>query len=182
MFRAFTLIEVVITVALSAILMLAVTQLYVVYGRVITFQKSSIAVALGGSAIMDAARTAGLQAKSVVAAHTFSGISYNSGTTTAIFELPAVDASGAIIANAYDYIGIHASGTSAYRFIDAAPGSSRISGEKQLTSVLNALSFAYDNPSFPAVTSITVNATTSAVIRGETTQMHQSEHIYLRNL
>jgi len=180
--RAFTLIEIVITIALSAILTLAITQLYVVYGRVILFQKSSIEVTLGGSSIMDAARTAGLQAKQVVATHLFSSINYNSGATTTIFELPAIDASGTIIPNEYDYIAIYASSTSAYRLVEAAPGSSRISGEKQLTNVLEALTFTYDNPIFPSVTSVTVDATTSAVIRGETAQMHLRGHIYLRNL
>ncbi len=162
--------------------MLASVQLYVMYGRVTIFQQSSIEVALGASSIMDAVRTAGMQAKRVIAAHTFSGVSYNSGTTTALFELPAIDVSGAIITNAYDYIGIYASSTSVYRLIDAAPSSSRLSGKKQLTSVLGALTFTYDNPSFPLVTSITVNATTSATVRGEVTQTHLRDHIYFRNL
>ncbi|MFA5997800.1 MAG: prepilin-type N-terminal cleavage/methylation domain-containing protein [Candidatus Paceibacterota bacterium] len=182
MSRGFSLIELVITIALSVILMLAIAQLYVVYGRVIAFQKSSIDVALGGSGIMDAARAAGLQARRVVAAHTFSGVAYASGTTTAIFELPAIDASGAIIAGAYDYIAISASGTNAYRLTDAAPGSARLSGEKRLTGVLDALSFAYDNPSFPSVASVTVDATTSATRNGETAYTHLRSHIYLRNL
>ena len=182
MSRAFTLIEIVITVALSAILILAITQLYVVYGRVILFQKSSIEVALGGGTIMDVVRTEGLQAKQVVATHVFSGISYNSGATTTVFELPAIDASGIIVPNEYDYIAIYASSTSVYRLVEAAPGSSRISGKKQLTDVLEALNFTYDNPSFPSVTNVTVDATTSAVVRGETTQTHLRGHIYLRNL
>jgi len=182
MSRGFTLIEVLVTVALSAVLILAITQLYLVYGRIIMSQTSSIDVTLGGSNIIDAARAAGLQAKRVVATHAFSGTNYSSGTTTAIFELPAIDVSGALITNTYDYIGIHASSTNAYRLIDAAPGSSRMSGTKRLTDVLGALSFAYDSPSFPSVTSVTVDATTSAVVRGETLQMHLRGHIYLRNL
>ena len=180
--RAFTLVETVIAIALTAILMLAVAQLYVVYGRVILFQKSSIDVALGGSNIIDTARTAGLQAKQVVASHTFSGVSYSSGSATAIFELPAIDASGALIAGAYDYVGIYSSGADAYRLVDAAPGSVRVAGRKRLTGVLEALSFAYDNVDFPSVTNITVDATTSAVVRGEVAQTHLRGHIYLRNL
>lgn len=179
---AFTLIEVLITIALSVILILAIEKLYVVYGRVIISQKSSIEVALGGNNIMDAVRDAGSQARQIVATHAFSGLNYNSSTTTVLFELPSVDASGAIIAGAYDYIGIHASSTVAYRLIDAAPGSSRLSGEKRLTNVLGALSFVYDTQSFPSVTNIIVDATTSAIVRGETIQTHLREHIYLRNL
>lgn len=180
--RGFTLIEVLITIALSVILMLALEKLYVVYGRVIVSQKSTIEVALGGNSIMDAVRIAGLQAGHVVAAHSFSGTSYTSGTTTVLFELPSVDASGTIIGGAYDYIGIHASSTSAYRLTDAAPGSIRVSGSKRLTSVLGALSFAYDSQSFPSVTSIVVDATTTAVVREETTRAHLREQVYLRNL
>ncbi|MFA6414434.1 MAG: type II secretion system protein [Candidatus Paceibacterota bacterium] len=180
--RGFTLIEILITTALFLVTMVAMTQLYIAYGRVIELQKSSISVALDGSSIVEAVRTAGLQADHVVAAHTFSGEDYTTGTTTALFELPAVDASGAIIENAYDYIGIYASSTSVYRTIDAAPGSARVSGSKRLTQALDALRFTYDNASIPLVGSVTVDATTSAMLRGETTQVHLHQHIQLRNL
>ena len=162
--------------------MLGVVQLYIVFGRIITQQSSSIDIALDSGAIIDAARSAGLQATRVVAAHTFSGVGYNSGTTTAIFELPSIDASGTIIPSAFDYISIYASSTQVYRVIDAAGGSSRISGTKVLTDVLGALTFGYDSVSFPAVASITVDATTSAVVQGQTIQTHLRGHIYLRNL
>ena len=125
---------------------------------------------------------AGLQAEHVAATHVFSGINYSSGTTTALFEIPSIDASGAIIAGSYDYVGIYASSTDAYRITDAAAGSARISGEKKLTSVLEALSFSYDAPSFPSVTSITADATTSARVRDEMAQSHVREHVYLRNI
>lgn len=180
--RGFTLLEVLITTAIFAVLMVAVTQLYVVYGRVIDLQKSSIGVALGGNSIMQATREAGLQAAHIVASHTFSGISYSSGTTTVLFELPSIDASGAVIPSTYDYVGIYASGTSAYRIIDAAAGSARVSGTKILTNTLDALALTYDSASFPAVTSVTVNATTSVLVHEVATQVHLREHIYLRNL
>lgn len=182
MHRGFTLVEVLITIALFVVLMFGISQLYIVYGRVIALQKSSIGVALGGSSIMDAVNTAASQADHVVATHTFSGTVYNSATTTAIFELPSVDSSGSIVANTYDYTVVYSSGTSAYRMTDAALGSSRISGKKQLTDALGGLSFTYDNAAFPSVGSVIVDATTTAVVRGQTTQTHLREHIYLRNL
>ncbi|MDP1689993.1 MAG: hypothetical protein Q8L52_02205 [bacterium] len=178
----FTFIETVITIALFIVLVLGVSQLYIVFGRVINQQSSTIGVTLGGSAIMDAVRTAGLQAGHVVAMHTFSGVNHISGSTTALFELPSIDGSGAIIVNTYDYIGIYATGTSAYRVIDGAAGSSRVSGKKLLTNALDALNFTYDAPSFPSVTNFIVDATTSAVTQGQTAQTHLREHIYLRNL
>lgn len=180
--KAFTLIEVLITIALSVVLLLAIEQLYVVYGRIVLFQKSAIDTARGASNILDAARSAGAQAVRVVETHAFSGTSYDSGTTTVLFELPSVDASGTIILGSHDYIGIFASGTDAYRITEVAAGSRRVSGEKRLTGVLDALRFEYDNPSFPSVTSVTVDATTSAAVRDEVAQMHLRERIYLHNL
>lgn len=182
MSRAFTLIEVVITIALFAIVMFGMAQLYIVYGRVVISQKAAISVALDGSSIMDTAQEVARQADHVVSTHTFSGVAYTSGTTTAVFELPAYDVSGTILTNTYDYIGISASGTSVYRLIDAANGSARVSGKKQIAKVLNGLSFTYDNASFPSVTSVIVDATTSATTRGQTSQMHLHEHFYLKNL
>ena len=179
--RAFTLIEIVIVIGLFAIMVLGIAQLYIVFGRVITMQSSSISVTLGGSAIVDTVRVAGLRC-CVVQSHTFSGVSYNSGTTTAIFELPAIDASGAIIVGTFDYVGIYVSSTTVYRTVDAAVGSSRTSGTKVLTDSLGALTFTYDTASFPSVTSVIVDATTSAVVKGQTTQMHLRSHTYLRNL
>lgn len=180
--RGFTLIEVVITVALSLVLVLAVAQLYLVYGRSILSEQSSIDVMLGGGSIVDTVQAAGLQADHIVASHTFAGTNYNSGPTTILFELPAVDASGSIIANTYDYVGVYASGTEVYRVIDAASGSTRASGSKRLTGVLNALLFTYDNANFPAVTSAIVDATTTALSHGQQAQTHIRKNIYLRNL
>jgi hypothetical protein len=174
--------ETVVVIALSAVLMIATAQLYVVYGQSILSQKSSINVMLGGNSVVGVARLAGLQASRVVATHVFSGISYNSGTTTVLFELPAIDSSGAIIANTYDYVGVYASSTDAYSVTDAAPGSARVSGSKRLTDVLSALSFTYDTTAFSSVTNVTIDATTTSIVSGRTAQTHIQQHIYLRNI
>jgi hypothetical protein len=180
--RAFTLVETIMVVALAVALVFACTQLYVVYGRSILVEQSSINITLGGSSIMDAVRTAGLQASHVVASHAFSGVTYTSTTTTVVFELPSVDAAGAVITNTYDYIAIFASSTSAYQLTSAAVGSDRVSGQKLLTTSLSALSYTYNSVSFPLVTDVVANATTSALVRGVTTQAHFLQHIYLRNI
>ncbi len=177
MSRGFTLIETVITVVLFTVLALAVAQLNVFYDRTILFQKASIEIISGGNAVVDAVRVAGLQARHVVAAHTFSSVEYSSGATAVVFELPAVDAEGAVLPDTYDYVVVDASGASAFRRTDAAPGSARLSGEKRLTSVLGAISFSYDDPDFPSVRSVTVDATTSAA----TAQLHLRGQVRLRN-
>jgi len=60
------------------------------------------------------------------------GTPYTSGTGTAILELPSIDASGAIIAAAYDYIVLGQNPANASQFffdIDSATGSARLRGK-----------------------------------------------------
>ena len=178
----FTIIEVLITTALFVVLVVGIVQLYVVFGRMVSFESLSIGSSLSASAIIDAARTAGLEADHIVASHAFSGVTYTTGTTTAVFELPAIDASGAPLTNTYDYVGIYATGTSAYSITDAAAGSARLSGTKVLTNALTALTFTYNQSDVTLATSTTVDATTTASVIGQATDMHIRENIYLRNL
>lgn len=178
----FTLVEVVVTAGLFALLLGAVTQIYLVDTRAFSLERARIDVGLGAADVLDAFRSAALQADHVVATHSFSSVFYASSATTTIFELPAVDASGAVVSGSYDYIGIYATGTSAYRVTEGASGSARASGTKLLTDALAALSIAYDSSSFPAVTSVVVNATTSEAGSRGTVETHLLEHIYLRNL
>jgi len=180
--RAFTLVEVLITVALSVVLLLAITQLYVVYSRMTSLETASIGVSLSASSIMDTVHSAGLEALHIIPTHTFSGTFLETSATTSIFELQSIDASGSLIEGSYDYIGVYATGTNVYRVIDAAPGSSRLSGVKLLTSRLEGLTFAYDNADPMSATSFTVDATTSAAVHGKTTLAHLREHIHMRNL
>ena len=182
MMRAFTLIETVVVVALSVVLMLAIAQLSLLFGNTIAFQNASIGNLLGANTITDAVRTAGLQADHIVANHAFSGFQRSTGTTTVVFELPSVDASGSIVPNTYDYVGIYASGTEAYRVLDAGSGSARISGTKRLSDALDSLSFTYDSSDVSLATNVLLEATTSAVVKGVTSEMHLYERIYLRNL
>ncbi len=180
--RGFTLIEVLITTALTVMLMLALSYVYVGFSRTFPYVESSIAVTSGGSQIVDETREAALQATHILASHAFSGTTYTSGSTTAVFELPAITSAGATISGSYDYIGIYASGTDAYRLIDAAPASSRTSGSKKLTSVLDSLLFTYDNVDVTAATSLYVDATTTTSAHGQALGAHVRAHVYLRNL
>jgi len=174
----FTLIETVMIVALAVLLLLATVQLYLVYNRSLSAQKSTISVMLGSGNLVDAVYTAALQADHVVASHTFSGLLLTTGTSIVVFELPTVDSSGAILAT-FDYVGFYASGTSAYRAVDAAVGSARASGTKQLTSVLQALTFTYDNATPSLVSNVTMDATTT---QAGATSNHIRKQTYLRNL
>lgn len=180
--RAFTLIEVLIVTTVSAVLLAATTQLYVFMGRTVVFQHATIETVLGGSRIMDAARTYGLQANQIVSTHDISGTTFTTGTTTVVFELSSVDGTGAVIPATYDYIAIDTTGSDLFQYTDAAIGSARTSGAKKLADNLGSIQITYNDPQPSLATGLTVSATTSELIRGVTTQVHFAEDIYLRNI
>lgn len=180
--RGFTLAEIVIVVGLATILFGALSYIYVGFVRTYPRLDASLSITAGAGAITDATHEAGLQATRVVTSHVFSGITYASGGTVVVFELPAIDSAGAIVSGAYDYIGIYASGNEAYSITDADPASSRIDGTKKLTDTLAELSFTYDTPNPSLTTSVHVAATTSAVVRDETITFHTRTFVPLRNL
>ncbi len=172
----------VVAIGLAVVLMGAVAALYIFYGNVLQGQTSVIGVAHGADAVVSAVVTAGLQADHVVASHAFSGVTYASGTTSAIFELPSVGSTGNVIPGSYDYIGFYASGTNAYQIVDAASTSARTSREKFLTTALGALSFSYNGQAFASTTMVTVDATTSAMVKDTNFRTHLRESVHLRNL
>lgn len=180
--RGFTLIETVVLIGVTTLIMVAISTLYVSYGRMYLAQIGLIEVTLGANAIVNAAHDAALQANQIVASHAFSGTTYTSGTTTAIFRLPAVDSAGVVLTGLYDHVAISASGTSAYQFTDAVSGSARTTGTKQLTDVLGALAFTYNTTNLTQATSTYIDATTTTTAHSQTAEIHLRERLYLRNL
>ncbi len=179
--RGFTLIEIVIVTALTAVIGSAVAYVYGQYNTASNHLRASVAVTEGGSAITRETRYAGLQATRIVSSHYFLGTSYTTGTTTVIFELPSIDRSGNLISGYYDYIGIHATGTKAYRLTDSSPSSVRTAGTLLLTESLSELSFEYDSPNISTTKSLFVDATTTAQTSITPIETHVRAHIYMRN-
>ena len=179
--KGFTLIETVITIAIFVFIMAAIATLYFFYMRAFGFEQATINTGVGVSMLMDAERTAALQADAIVSSHAFSGTTYYSSATTTVFELPSIQSTGAAITGSHDYIVIYVSGTSASRVSDIAAGSARVSPKVLLTNTMSAINITYNNATISLATSTTVDATTSASYRGITTSTHLNEVFYLRN-
>lgn len=177
----FTLIETSIVAAIFTMIMLVLVTLYINFGHFAQEQRAAIEVVHTAGRIAYEVQNATLAADSIVASHTFSGLALTSATDTLVVELPAVDTSDNIVPATYDYIGIYATGTSAYKVTDAAAGSARTSGSVLLSDVLASLEFSYDALSPSLSTSVEVDVETSDDIRGLTPQTHVHEKTYLRN-
>ncbi len=178
---AFTLIETVIVIAVSLSVMTALTFLLYTFNKASLYGKASTQSYDSAGVLLREIESLTLPANAVLQTHSFSGATHSSSATSLVLELPSIDNSGAVIANAYDYVAFYAAGTNAYRLLEKNALSARVAGTKLLSSTLDALSFAYDNVDFAQVRTVTVDIHTEARVKEEVFTDRLYEQIRLRN-
>lgn len=180
--RGFTLLESVIVIGVSAMALIALTNLFLIFNAMYGYQQAFIATAGSSGAAINAFEAAILPADQVLASHSFSGTVYSSSATVLVLELPAIDSSGNTLPSAKDYIVFYVSSANLYRLMQADASSARISGLKKLSTTLSSLSFTYDNSDFTKVTNVIADIQTQAQFKQQTVQSHLREKVYLRNV
>lgn len=178
---AFTLIELIIALALFSIMLMALIRFFISYNTSYGFERVQVSTSYTARVLMDEITSAVLPADQVLTSHTFSGVSRASGASVLVVELPSIDNTGAVIDGAYDYIGFYTDGTKVYQAIDANAASSRTSRVRLLSDTVQSLTFSYDDISFPNVSTVTVDIVTSGSYKSQTTQTHLHEQVYPRN-
>jgi hypothetical protein len=179
--RGFSTVEVVIVVAISAIVLMAVTEIYVTYNNSYVYQNANINDAASAALYLGEFNDLGLQADAVSASRTVSGTTYTTGSTTVVFEIPAINSSGDVIANTYDYAIFYASSTGAYRILDVNGSSARTAGTKEFSDVVDNLTFTYDSGTPSSASTVTADITTKSTVKLETFTTHLKQQVYLRN-
>lgn len=178
----FTIVELLIVIAVAGLIGAAMIELFISYDSTVSLQRASIETDTSATMLTNELRDMILQANAIVASHAFSGTSLSTGTTSLVLSLPSIDSAGSVINGTYDYIGFYASGTIAYRLIDANGSSARVSGSKQLSRALSSMTFSYPVADATQATSTTFSIITSMTVRGKTTEARLSESVYLRNI
>lgn len=180
--NGFTLVETVIVIALTAVMMLALTNLYINFNTLYVFQQTLIATAQSAGSAMNAVHAAILPANQVPASHTFASGTLSSDADTIVLELPTVNTSGAIIAGTYDHIAFYLTGTDLYQLIEANAASARVSGTKKVASLVESLTFTYDDPDFTKVKSVETDILVRLTPQSGPVETHLREKFYLRNI
>ncbi|MBI3572230.1 hypothetical protein HY091_01705 [Candidatus Kaiserbacteria bacterium] len=177
----FTLLETVITIALSTVMILILAGLAYNFSFVFSYQQNATQVAGGAGRVASETDALIRGASQVLSSHTIAGTTYTSGAGALVLALPSIDSSGAVIAGKSDYAVVYASSTSAYRLVAADAASSRVSGTKLLTNNLLALAFAFDNTDFTQVKGVGVDIKTETKTKQQTLDEHRYQVTYLRN-
>jgi Tfp pilus assembly protein FimT len=179
--RGFTLVETIIVVALFTVMLFALFDFFINYNATYLHEEAVVKTASSAGALVNEVARMAAGAGQVLPSRTIDGVTYASGTSTLVLELPAVSASGAVVVGAYDYVAFYAEGASAYRVIEADGASTRTSGRKRLSDTLSSLLFTYDSPSFPDVTKVTIDVVTAVSIKASIVDQHLTQQVTLRN-
>ncbi len=178
----FTLIEVVITITLLAILLIGLFSLYDGYSRIYGTQQGLFLIVNSAGTTVSEFQERVQQASQIVTQRNFGGVSYTSGTNTLILELPSIDSSGEVIDSKFDYVLFYVSGTKAFRILEADAASSRDSGTKQLSDTVSTMSFVYDSGTPNLSGSVKIDLTTQKRYSKQTQSFHTVQLTYLRNI
>lgn len=181
MTRAFTLVETIVVIALSVTMMTVLGFLFFMFNNILSYEQASSQSSGSASAVIREMESLIFPANAVLQMHVFSGATYTSSSTVLVLEIPSIDSSGNIIANTYDYAAFYSVGTNTYRLLETNGSSARVSGTKQLSSTISALTFSYGNSDFTQVSTTTIDVQTQAQVKQNILSDHRREQIRLRN-
>lgn len=158
-FSGFTLVEVVVVLAISSIVGLVLVNIFL--GHADLFRFFNAEVNSGSAARLVADRMVSLirEAESVQASHDFSGQLRQSTPDELVLRLKTVNASDAFVIGAYDYVAFYRDGDDPRRLmetIQADAASRRASGTRVLAENLEILNLAYDNPTIQDAREVTL--------------------------
>jgi type II secretory pathway pseudopilin PulG len=178
---AFSLIEMMIVIAVGTTMLIILGILIFNFNKTSLYQQTLVQSSGSANVFVREIKFLALPASAVLQTHTFSSATHTSTTTSLVLQIPSTNSSGSIIANTYDYAAFYVVGTNAYRLLETDALSTRTSGTKLLSSTISALAFTYNNASFPAIDTITVDIQTQASTTQEILTDHRIEQIRLRN-
>lgn len=178
----FTLLELTVSVAVSTVIMLVLGGIFLAQGRFFDIQGALSETQINSFRAIDTVGLYASSAKDVVAGRTINSQAYTSGTSTVILELSSINASGAIIANTYDYIALGQNPTNSSQFIfdiDSATGSSRLDGKFVKGLLVDKVIFRYNTVSPSAATVLDLFIQTTKTVRGRTIKTPMGKLYYL---
>lgn len=147
-YLGFTLAETVVVIGLFAVMLVYGVGILIWNNRFYNTQSGEIRAINSTRNIADFINEYGRLAVQIEPSRTFNSVAYTSDSTGVIFRVPAVDDTGEIIDNVYDYIFLSQDPNLSNRFlliVDADLTSDRGTRTLELSDALSAVNFSYDN-------------------------------------
>jgi hypothetical protein len=177
----FTLMETILVVFATAVILLAILNLFDRHGVLYSFQQAGITVTADSRRTLNDLQYLVVQSNRVLSSRTIGGTNYSSDSDTLVLQIPSIDSSRNIISSTWDYAAIYISNGKLYRVLEGNAGSARLSGDRILAESLQSMTFTYDNADFTLVRRVDVDIQTQQTGRNFTTGTHEQQRMQLRN-
>ena len=175
--KGFTLIETLIAISILVVASIIIGSLFVSHSKLYVMQEQAGSMKIQKTLFAKHLQEKGGAAKSVIASRTFSSIPRTSSTSTVIFQIPAIDASGDIISGTYDYIVFYCESDNLFMETDADALSNRKDIKQKVAGKVDSVTFRYDN-SVPASAKIVSGY---LYMKSGTAEDEIGVSVYLRN-
>ncbi|HEV8601352.1 MAG TPA: prepilin-type N-terminal cleavage/methylation domain-containing protein [Patescibacteria group bacterium] len=173
----FTLIELVVVIALVVGVSLVLVNLFIGQNRIYKTQTSELNVTNGARTALDEVDALVRAADQVVASFS----TYNTGPQTLVLQTPSINAQNQIIPATFDNVVFYLSNGDLMRLVGANPSSSRAGGTKKLAGGVTSLNFTYDNGNFALVKQVSTDLTVTESAGSQTRSVSASSKAKLRN-
>lgn len=179
-----SLIELMVAMAVMSVMLLIVSQIFIADYNLVQGQVAHTDTVVGTMLATRAISTMARGAVGVMATQTINGTSYTSSTSTLVLKLPAINATGDVINNTYDYVAFARDGSSPTKIfadVQAASGSARISLRRLITAYNSQLAFRYNAADITKATRVQIYLVNSEAYRNSTLTDSAWTALYLRN-
>ncbi|MCL5667145.1 MAG: prepilin-type N-terminal cleavage/methylation domain-containing protein [Patescibacteria group bacterium] len=177
----FTLVELLIVIAVSSVLLGALFALYMQHSSLYALQQAQVRVLESGRAAASDMHIYTAQASHVVSGITLDGTAYNSGTDSLALQLPSIDSDSNAIGGKWDYAVFYVSGGKLFEKIFPDAASSRQGKFKILSDVVGSLQLDYDNADFAQVQRVRMDLQTRTAVKGQPVSNRLQQNMYLKN-
>ncbi|MFA5134055.1 MAG: type II secretion system protein [Patescibacteria group bacterium] len=151
--RGFTLLEVVIVLAIFTILAVVISSLYIYHSNLYRIEEAAGDIKMQKTIFIKNFRETAEIAIAVEAERSIDGILHQSSSSTVIFKLPSIDENKNILTNLFDYSVFYKSNKNLYMETEADPASIRKNIKKKISDSADSLVFRY-NSATPASASL----------------------------
>lgn len=175
--KGFTLIEMIIVVALIAVLSVVLVSIFISQNKIYQTQTAELNVTGDARLALDDIDSYVRSAKNTAASYS----TYTAGPQTLIVKIQSIDSQNSLIAGTFDYVVFYLSSSALYRQIFPHASSSRQASTKKLASNVAALTFTYNNANYDLVSEIASDLTLTQSASGQNRTIQASSKSKLRN-
>ncbi len=180
--NGFTIIEVIVVVALTATLLVGMLGIFDWQNKIYQLEQANIFATGSARVAMNNILPVVAQGVSIIGSRTVSGTNYTTGAGTIIVQLPSFDGSNNVIDSTYDYVVYHSNGTNLNQIVELAASSNRKISNKLLSDKIQSFALSYNNGDPTLASQVTVDINTQSFYRGSSSATaHLVETIFLRN-